>query len=167
MDENGTNLGVVRTNEALRIARERGLDLVEVQPNAVPPVCRIMDYGKYRYEESRREREARKRQKVIEVKEIRLRPRIDDHDLQTKLRQAQGFLADGAKVRFTVMFRGREIAHQELGEKLLQRVVEAMTGHAVIEQPPHLEGRNLILVVAPHGSVGQAVERPATTTEKG
>ncbi len=149
IDENGKNLGVFRTEEALRLARERGLDLVEVQPNAVPPVCRIMDYGKYRYEESRRERESRKRQKVIEVKEIRLRPRIDTHDLETKIRQMQQFLADGAKVKVSVLFRGREIVYQELGERVLQRVLDSLGPKAVVEQSPHLEGRTLVMVLAP------------------
>ncbi len=149
IDENGKNLGVFRTEEALRLARERGLDLVEVQPNAVPPVCRIMDYGKYRYEESRRERESRKRQKVIEVKEIRLRPRIDTHDLETKVRQMQQFLADGAKVKVSVLFRGREIVYQELGERVLQRVLDSLGPKAVVEQSPHLEGRTLVMLLAP------------------
>ncbi|MCX2726091.1 translation initiation factor IF-3 [Thermomicrobium sp. 4228-Ro] len=149
IDETGKNLGIFRTEEALRLARERGLDLVEVQPNAHPPVCRIMDYGKYRYEESRRERESRKRQKTIEVKEIRLRPRIDTHDLETKVRQMQQFLADGAKVKVSVLFRGREIVYQELGERVLQRVLDSLGSKAIVEQAPHLEGRTLVMVLAP------------------
>lgn len=149
IDETGQHLGIFRTEEALRLARERGLDLVEVQPNATPPVCRIMDYGKYRYEESRRERESRKRQKTIEVKEIRLRPRIDTHDLETKVRQIQQFLADGAKVKVTVLFRGREIVYQELGERVLQKVLELLGARAVVEQAPHLEGRTLVMFLAP------------------
>lgn len=149
IDENGQHLGIFRIEEALRLAHERGLDLVEVQPNAVPPVCRIMDYGKYRYEESRRERESRKRQKTIEVKEIRLRPRIDTHDLETKVRQMQQFLADGAKVKVTVLFRGREIVYQELGERVLQRVVDLLGPGVVVDQPPHLEGRTLVMFLSP------------------
>lgn len=149
IDENGKNLGIFRTEEALRLARERGLDLVEVQPNANPPVCRIMDYGKYRYEESRRERESRKRQKAIEIKEIRLRPRIDTHDLETKVRQMQQFLADGAKVKVSVLFRGREIVYQDLGERVLQRVLDLLGPRATVEQAPHLEGRTLVMVLAP------------------
>uniref|UniRef100_A0A7C2AS84 Translation initiation factor IF-3 n=1 Tax=Thermomicrobium roseum TaxID=500 RepID=A0A7C2AS84_THERO len=149
IDETGQHLGIFRTEEALRLARERGLDLVEVQPNATPPVCRIMDYGKYRYEESRRERESRKRQKTIEVKEIRLRPRIDMHDLETKVRQIQQFLADGAKVKVTVLFRGREIVYQELGERVLQKVLELLGPRAMVEQAPHLEGRTLVMFLAP------------------
>lgn len=149
IDENGQHLGIFRTEEALRLARERGLDLVEVQPNASPPVCRIMDYGKYRYEESRRERESRKRQKTIEIKEIRLRPRIDTHDLETKVRQIQQFLADGAKVKVTVLFRGREIVYQDLGERVLQKVIDLVGPRATVEQPPHLEGRTLVMFLAP------------------
>lgn len=149
IDENGAQIGIVRTSEALQIARERGLDLVEVQPNAVPPVCRLMDYGKYRYEESRRERESRKRQRTVELKEIRMRPRIDTHDFQTKVRQAQQFLEDGAKVRVTVLFRGREIAHQELGERLLQRMAEQLRDKASLDQPPHLEGRTMVMLLSP------------------
>ncbi|WP_284057660.1 translation initiation factor IF-3 [Thermalbibacter longus] len=149
IDENGTQIGIVRTSEALQIARERGLDLVEVQPNAVPPVCRLMDYGKYRYEESRRERESRKRQRTVELKEIRMRPRIDTHDFQTKVRQAQQFLEDGAKVKVTVLFRGREIAHQELGERLLQRMAEQLRDKASLDQPPHLEGRTMVMLLSP------------------
>ena len=149
IDENGTQIGIVRTSEALQIARERGLDLVEVQPNAVPPVCRLMDYGKYRYEESRRERESRKRQRTVELKEIRMRPRIDTHDFQTKVRQAQQFLEDGAKVKVSVLFRGREIAHQELGERLLQRMAEQLRDKASMDQPPHLEGRTMVMLLSP------------------
>ncbi|MCX7624485.1 MAG: translation initiation factor IF-3 [Thermomicrobium sp.] len=160
IDETGKNLGVFRTEEALRLARERGLDLVEVQPNAIPPVCRIMDYGKYRYEESRRERESRKRQKVIEVKEIRLRPRIDTHDLETKVRQIQQFLADGAKVKVSVLFRGREIVYQDLGGRVLQRVLESLGSKAVVEQAPHLEGRTLVMLLAPGRSdAGRASDK--------
>lgn len=146
----------MRTSEALQIARERGLDLVEVQPNAVPPVCRLMDYGKYRYEESRRERESRKRQRTVELKEIRMRPRIDTHDFQTKVRQAQQFLEDGAKVRVTVLFRGREIAHQELGERLLQRMAEQLRDKASMDQPPHLEGRTMVMLLSPTQTTSSA-----------
>jgi translation initiation factor IF-3 len=156
IDENGTQIGIVRTSEALQIARERGLDLVEVQPNAVPPVCRLMDYGKYRYEESRRERESRKRQRTVELKEIRMRPRIDTHDFQTKVRQAQQFLEDGAKVRVTVLFRGREIAHQELGERLLQRMAEQLRDKASLDQPPHLEGRTMVMLLSPAQATSSA-----------
>lgn len=156
IDENGTQIGIVRTSEALQIARERGLDLVEVQPNAVPPVCRLMDYGKYRYEESRRERESRKRQRTVELKEIRMRPRIDTHDFQTKVRQAQQFLEDGAKVRVTVLFRGREIAHQELGERLLQRMAEQLRDKASLDQPPHLEGRTMVMLLSPTQTTSSA-----------
>lgn len=131
------------------MARERGLDLVEVQPNAVPPVCRLMDYGKFRYEESRRERESRRRQKTFELKEIRLRPKIDDHDLETKGRQAQKFLESGDKVKFTVLFRGREIAHQDIGKALLDRLAEQLNAVATMDQPPHMEGRTMVMMMSP------------------
>jgi translation initiation factor IF-3 len=131
------------------MARERGLDLVEVQPNAVPPVCRLMDYGKFRYEESRRERESRKRQKTADLKEIRLRPKIDDHDLETKGRQAQRFLESGDKVKLTVLFRGREIAHQDIGKSLLDQLAQQLTGVATIDQAPHLEGRTMVMFLSP------------------
>lgn len=149
IDEDGSHVGVLRTRDALDMARERGLDLVEVQPNAVPPVCRLMDYGKYRYEESRRERESRKRQKTFDLKEIRLRPKIDDHDLETKGRQAQRFLEAGDKVKMSVLFRGREIAHQDIGKGLLDRLAQQLSGVATIDQAPHLEGRTMVMFLSP------------------
>ena len=157
--EEGNQLGIVPTRQALDIARERGLDLVEVAPNAIPPVCRLMDYGKYRYEQSRRDRESRKHQKVIELKEVRLKPKIDDHDLQTKSRQAMRFLEEGDKVKLTVMFRGREMAHPDIGRDLLQQVADQVSGVALVEQAPHLEGRNMTMVLSPKkgaGGSGQA-----------
>jgi len=134
IDEDGTHIGVMRTRDALEMARERGLDLVEVQPNASPPVCRLMDYGKFRYEESRRERESRKKQRAVVVKEVRLRPKIDDHDLATKGRQAYRFLQSGDKVKISVLFRGREIAHQDIGEGLLNRLAEQLAPVAVVDR---------------------------------
>ncbi len=149
IDENGTHIGVIRTREALEMARERGLDLVEVQPNAVPPVCRLMDYGKFRYEESRRERESRKKQKTIEVKEVRLRPKIDQHDLETKGRQAMRFLEAGDRVKFSVLFRGREISHQEIGQAILERLAQQLSSVGTVDQPPHLEGRTMVMQMSP------------------
>ena len=149
IDEAGNHVGVVRTRDALEMARERGLDLVEVQPNAAPPVCRIMDYGKYRYEESRKDRESRKRQKTQTIKEIRLRPKIDTHDLETKGRQAQRFLAEGDKVKLSVLFRGREIAHQDIGVELLQRLAAQLSESSTVDQPPHMEGRSMVMLLSP------------------
>ena len=149
IDEDGTHVGVIRTRDALDMARERGLDLVEVQPNAMPPVCRLMDYGKFRYEESRRERESRKRQKIVAVKEVRLRPKIDDHDLETKGRQAQKFLEAGDKVKVSVLFRGREIAHQDIGQGLLERMAQQLGPVSVVDQSPHMEGRTMVMFLSP------------------
>jgi translation initiation factor IF-3 len=149
IDEEGEHVGVIRTREAMDMARERGYDLVEVQPNAVPPVCRLMDYGKYRYEESRRERESRRRQRTAALKEVRLRPKIDDHDLDTKARQARKFLKSGSKVKLSVLFRGREIAHQDIGRSLLTRVSEQLSDLSSIDQQPHMEGRSMVMMLSP------------------
>jgi translation initiation factor IF-3 len=131
------------------MARERGLDLVEVAPNAMPPVCRLMDYGKYRYEQSRKERESRRHQHVVELKEVRIRPKIDDHDLETKGRQAAKFLNAGDKVKITVLFRGREMAHPDLGKALLDQLAEQLRPHGTVEQPPRMEGRTMNMFIAP------------------
>jgi len=131
------------------MARTRGLDLVEVAPNAVPPVCRIMDYGKFRYEQSRKERESRRNQHVIELKEVRIRPKIDDHDLETKGRQAAKFLDAGDKVKMTVLFRGREMAHPDIGKGLLDQLADMLRPHGTIEQTPRLEGRAMTMMLNP------------------
>ncbi len=131
------------------MADDRGLDLVEVAPNANPPVCRLLDYGKFMYERARREREARKAQKQIEIKEIRIRPKIADHDMAIKVNQARQFLADGAKVRMRVRFRGREITHQDIARKLLERIAEQMGDVAVVEQSPIMEGNTMLMLLAP------------------
>lgn len=149
IDEEGEHIGVIRTRDALEMARERGYDLVEVQPNAAPPVCRLMDYGKFRYEESRRERESRRRQRTAALKEVRLRPKIDDHDLDTKARQARKFLQAGSKVKLSVLFRGREIAHQDIGRTLLNRVGEQLSDLSTIDQQPHMEGRSMVMLLSP------------------
>ena len=131
------------------MARERGLDLVEVAPNAVPPVCRLMDYGKFRYEQSRKERESRRHQTTVELKEVRIRPKIDDHDLETKGRRAAKFLDSGDKVKVTVLFRGREMAHPDIGRGLLDQLTEMLRSHGNIEQPPKMEGRAMTMILGP------------------
>ena len=146
---NGDNVGVVARAEALRIAREANLDLVEVAPNANPPVCRLLDYGKYMYELQKKAREARKAQKHAEVKEIRLRPRIGEHDLEFKLRDARRFLTKGHKVRFRVWFRGREVQHLDVARGLLDQVVKALEDVGVVEAYPRMEGRVMTMIMAP------------------
>ncbi len=141
------------------MARERGLDLVEVAPNAVPPVCRIMDYGKFRYDQSRKERESRRHQHVIELKEVRIRPKIDVHDLETKARQAAKFLDSGDKVKVTVLFRGREMAHPDIGKGLLDQMAEMLRSHGTVEQQPRLEGRTMTMVLGPLKQKQSAQER--------
>ncbi len=149
VDEDGEQLGIVPPKEALRIAMEKGLDLVEVAPNAKPPVCRIMDYGKYKYEQSKKEREARKNQRIINIKEVKLRPNIEDNDFMTKARNAIKFLENGDKVKVTIMFRGREITHSELGKELCLRLADLVKDIAKIEKEPKVEGRNMTMVLAP------------------
>lgn len=147
------------------MARERGLDLVEVQPNASPPVCRLMDYGKFRYEESRKERESRKRQKSAIVKEVRLRPKIDEHDLETKGRQAQRFLEAGDKVKLSVLFRGREIAHQDIGRELLVKLSQQLAQVALIDQAPHMEGRTMVMFLSPSRAISAESDNQAEQAE--
>jgi translation initiation factor IF-3 len=149
IDEEGTRVGVVPLRDALALAEERGLDLVEVAPNAVPPVCRILDYGKFRYEQTKKEREARKHQKQAELKEVRLKPKTDDHDLEIKAKQARKFLLAGDKVKFTVRFRGREMAHPDIGREMLEHIAEELRDVATVEQRPLMEGRALSLLLAP------------------
>jgi translation initiation factor IF-3 len=149
IDEEGQQVGIIPTRDAMEMARSRGLDLVEVAPNAVPPVCRIMDYGKFRYEQSRKERESRRNQHVIELKEVRIRPKIDDHDLETKGRQAAKFLDAGDKVKMTVLFRGREMAHPDIGKALLDQLADMLRPHGTIEQTPRLEGRTMTMMLNP------------------
>ena len=149
IDDEGTNYGVISTRDALDRAMDAGLDLVEVSPNVDPPVCKIMDFGKFKYEQQKKANEARKRQKIVELKEIKMRPGIDDHDYQTKMRNANKFLENEDKVKFTVRFRGREMAHQELGMDLLKRVQDDVAEIAKIEAFPRLEGRQMLMVLAP------------------
>ncbi len=156
IDENGEQAGVLKTRDALALARQRNLDLVEVAPNALPPVCRLLDYGKYRYEQTKKERDARKTQKVISIKEVRLRPKIDDHDLETKGKQAKGFLEEGHKVKMTVLFRGRELAHTDIGRDLLNQMSDLLKDAAIIEQPPRMEGKNMTMLLSKMAAKGQA-----------
>ncbi len=149
IDPEGGQLGVLDTKDAILKAEEFGLDLVEVQPNVDPPVCKILDYGKYKYEAQKRANEARKKQKIIEVKEIKLRPNIDEHDYQVKMRNVVKFLSGGDKVKVTLRFRGREMAHQELGANVLTRVRQETEEIAKIEAMPKMEGRQMIMVLAP------------------
>jgi translation initiation factor IF-3 len=142
-------LGIVPTREALMAAREAGLDLVEVSPNAEPPVCKILDYGKYKYQAQKKKNEARKKQKTIDVKEIKLRPNIDDADYEVKLRNARRFLDEGDKVKVTMRFRGRELAHQELGMNVLVRVRDQLEELSKVEQMPKMEGRQMTMVLSP------------------
>jgi translation initiation factor IF-3 len=163
IDEDGTRVGVVPLREALALAEERGLDLVEVAPNAMPPVCRVLDYGKYRYEQTKKEREARKHQKQAELKEVRLKPKTDDHDLEIKAKQARKFLLAGDKVKFTVRFRGREMAHPDIGREMLEQIAEQLRDVAIVEQRPLMEGRALSLLLAP-GAKAKA-PRPAPASQ--
>ena len=142
-------VGVVSVEEAIEMAYEVGLDLVEVSPNADPPVCKILDYGKFKYEKQKKQHDARKKQKTIDVKEIKMRPSIDVHDYEVKMRNARRFLDDGDKVKITIRFRGREMAHQELGMKVLDRVREELDDLTKVEQFPKLEGRMMTMVIAP------------------
>jgi translation initiation factor IF-3 len=149
IDQNGQNLGSVEVQLALQRAQDAGLDLVEIAPNSTPPVCKILDYGKYKYQAQKKAAEARKKQKVVEVKEIKLRPMIDDHDYDVKMRSMQRFFEEGDKVKVTLRFRGREMAHQELGYQLLNRVKDDTLKIAKVEQEPRFEGRQVVMVLAP------------------
>ena len=148
-DVEGNSLGIMQVREALNMAMEQHLDLVEIAPKANPPVCRIMDFGKYRYEQQKREKEARKKQKVISVKEVKLRPNIEQHDFDVKLKNAVRFLEEGNKVKVTIMFRGRELSHPELGREILGRVAEQLKDSVSIERDAKLEGKNMIMILAP------------------
>jgi translation initiation factor IF-3 len=145
----GEQLGIMPTQDAFRQAQEMGYDLVEVAPTSQPPVCRIMDYGKYKYELSKKEHQSRRHQKSTQVKEIKLRPRTDKHDLEIKIRQIKGFLAEGNKTKVTLTFRGREMANQEMGRAVINTVIEQLADSGTIEYAPRMEGRSLIMIVAP------------------
>lgn len=145
----GEQLGIVTLRDAMRLAGEQQLDLVEVAPMAKPPVCRIMDFGRYRYEQQKRDKEARKKQKVVTVKEVKLRPNIEDHDFDVKFKNALRFLEDGDKVKVTIMFRGRELSHPELGREILQKMAAQLKDLVNVEREPKLEGKNMIMILAP------------------
>ena len=149
VDERGQMVGVIGRNEALTMAVQAGLDLVEIAPNADPPVCKILDFGKYKYEEQKKKNEARKKQKIIEVKEIKLRPSIDDHDYEVKRRSMTEFIEEGDKVKVTMRFRGRELAHQEFGMDVLMRVRGDLDEIAKVEQMPRMEGRQMTMIMSP------------------
>ncbi|MCY0875176.1 MAG: translation initiation factor IF-3 [Firmicutes bacterium] len=155
IDENNTQMGIVGIRDALRIAVEKDLDLVNVAPTAKPPVCRIMDYGKFKYEQSKKEKDARKNQKVVAIKEIRMTPNIEDHDFDTKVKAAIKFLQEGDKVKAAVRFRGREITHPAIGQAVLEKMVKELEPYGILERSPRLEGRNMIIILNPR----QATEK--------
>ena len=174
----GEMVGVLSRDEALRMAEDEGLDLVEIQPNADPPVCKVMDFGKFRFEQQKRDKEAKKKQKVITLKEVKLRPNIEDHDYEVKKKNAQRFIADGDKVKVTIMFRGRELAHPELGRQILVRMANEMKEPAIVEREPKIEGRNMFMILTPRPAKVQqapakqgahsqnAVAQPAAASQK-
>jgi translation initiation factor IF-3 len=149
IDDQNNQLGVLSLSAGQRIAGEKGLDLVEVAPQANPPVCRLMDYGKWKFETIKREKDQRRRQSVTKLKEMKLRPKVAEHDFQTKFKGVRQFLEQGEKVKVTIMFRGREMVHQEIGRRLLDRVADAAKEVAVVERQPLMEGRNLFMILAP------------------
>lgn len=151
IDENGEMRGVITTRDALRLADEAGLDLVEISPNTDPPVCKILDYSKYKYEQQKKAAEARKKQKIIEIKEVKIRPGIEKHDYEVKMRNAKRFLENGDKVKVTMRFRGREMAHQEIGIELLKKMQEELSPMSITELTPRLEGRQMVMILAPKG----------------
>ena len=148
IDDAGQQLGILPPQQALAIARQKGLDLVEISPTASPPVCRIMDFGKYQYQEQKRAREARRHQKVIDVKEIKFRPKVDEHDYQFKKKHIERFLADGDKVKATIFFRGREMAHPEIGRRILERLLQELVDEAIAENMPRQEGNTMHVILA-------------------
>lgn len=159
IDDEGEQLGTMPTFEAVQLAQERGLDLVEVAPAAQPPVCRLLDYGKFRYLQTKKEREGRRSNKANLLREVRFRPRIGDHDMEAKKRQVKKLLEEGSKVKLTVMFRGREITHQDIGVDLLRRTAEAFKEDAKLEKAPSMEGRRLSIIISP------VAQRPKTEIE--
>jgi len=161
IDENGAQVGVVRTAEAIAMARERQVDLVEVAPQASPPVARLMDYGRYKYEQSKKDREARKHQQNVQLREVRMKPKIDEHDIDFKTRTAAKLLKQGDKVKVTVMFRGREITHPQIGKNLLDRVLRSLDAIALLEKDPSLEGRHMTMILAPDKKKIAAAKRAA------
>ncbi|MBQ8662127.1 MAG: translation initiation factor IF-3 [Alphaproteobacteria bacterium] len=149
IDENGDNRGIVSIQEALRIADDAGLDLIEISPQAVPPVCKVLDYGKYKYELQKRKAEAKKNQKIVEIKELKLRPMIDTHDYEVKVKQARKFLGEGNKVKFTMRYKGRELSANDMGREILNRLLDDLEGVCRLESEPKLEGKQMMMIVAP------------------
>ena len=164
--EDGEQIGVIDTHEAIRLADERGVDLVEVAPGSTPPVCRLLDYGRFRYLQAKRDREARKTRKTVELAEMRFRPRIGAHDIESKVRTIRKLLNGGDKVKVSVMFRGREREHPEIGVGILKTVAESLDDMAKVERPPAMEGRLLSITLAP-AAASQQQSKPATADEKG
>ena len=161
-DANGEQLGIMLTRDALRLAEEKHLDLVEVAPKARPPVCRIMDFGKYRYEQQKREKEVRKKQKIITIKEVKLRPNIEQHDFEVKLKSAQRFIEEGNKVKVTIMFRGRELSHPELGSEILTKLAKALEEVVTVERAAKLEGKNMTMILSPKAQKAQKTKKQST-----
>ena len=162
IDDEGVQLGNMPTAEAIKLAQDKGLDLVEVAPAAEPPVCRFLDYGKFRYLQTKKERDSRKGQKLTLLREVRVRPRIGEHDIEAKKQQVKRLLNEGSKVKITVMFRGREMTHQDIGVELLRRMAEAFKDEAKLEKAPSLEGRRLSIIIVP---TNQTNQRPKTEKE--
>ena len=152
IDDAGQQLGIMSPQQAVAIAREKGLDLVEISASAVPPVCRIMDFGRYQYQEQKRARQAKKHQRIIEVKEIKFRPKVDEHDYQFKKKHIERFLADGDKVKATIFFRGREMAHPEIGRRILERLMEELAEVAAPETTPRMEGNTMHTILSQKGA---------------
>ena len=149
VSEDGEQLGIVPIREALAMAEEKSVDLVEVAPSAKPPVCRLMNYGRFKFEQSKREKESRKKQKIISIKEVKMRPNIEEHDFQVKAKNARKFLTAGDKLKFTIMFRGRQITHPELGEKLCIQLAKELSDISAVEKSPKVEGRNMVMILVP------------------
>ena len=166
IDDAGQQLGIMPPPQALALAKQKGLDLVEISPTAVPPVCRIMDFGKYQYQEQKRAREARRHQKIIEVKEIKFRPKVDEHDYQFKKKHIERFLEEGDKVKVTIFFRGREMAHPDIGRRILERLVQELSGLAIAESMPRMEGNQMHTILSRRPQTGgkaKPVSTPAAT----
>ena len=164
----GAQLGIMSAHEAIRLAIEQGLDLVEVNPKAEPPVCKVMDFGKYKYEEKKKANEARKKQTVVEIKEVKVRPKTDDHDLETKVKHIRRFLDEGNKAKITVRFRGREITHPEKGREVIDEILKALEGLVIVEGHPLMEGKQMSVMVAPKPTAASAAaalaaKRPGAT----
>ena len=165
IDENGEQLGIMPPPQALAIARQKGLDLVEIAATANPPVCRIMDFGRYQYQEQKRARSAKKHQKIIEVKEIKFRPKVDEHDYQFKKKHIERFLSDGDKVKATIFFRGREMAHPEIGRRILERLIEELSEVAVAETAPRQEGNQMHTILSQKTGGKRPAAKPSRETE--